>query len=312
MLRCFHRTHQSRSLLSPPLIDQAESASPLQWLPKHLERGVIAVIIAVLGFGVWLGWVLKPEEMLVDTTVVSVATVPTDITASIPQTSKDYCLGPAGLVRTAEHLQTVQAAMVTLLNQWSRLRQLNLEITSNQPETMQLDSFSFELSLLERLDYPGVIIWQASEHAPLTSAVLFALNADTATILDPLHGVVHVKRKSLVERVVGGTKIFWQPLSGLSPSFPGEDKTASLSTLQRYLGQLGFGNTNEDVALEQRVEAGVRALQQFYGFKPTGIFSKEIHLVLGKEIHGQEVPSLMLPASLRPHSSNCGPSAGSE
>jgi hypothetical protein len=292
-----------------PLIDQAKPASPLQWLPKHLERGVIAVIIAVLGFGVWLGWVLKPKEMPLDTTVVSVATVPTDIAPSTPETSKDYWFGPAGLVRTAEQSQTAQAAMVTLFNQWNRLRQPNLEMTSNRPESMQIDSFPFELSLLERLDYPGVMIWRASEHAPLTSAVLFAMNADTATILDPLHGVLHVKRKSLVERVVGGVKIFWKPLSGLSPSFPGEDKTTSLTTLQQHLGQLEFGNTNEDATVEEGVEAGVRALQQFYGFKPTGIFTKEVHLVLGKEIHGQEVPSLMLPL---PYSSNFGPSAGSE
>jgi hypothetical protein len=150
------------------------------------------------------------------------------------------------------------------------------------------------LSLLERLDYPTVITWRAEKHAPLTSAVLFALNADTATILDPLRGVLHVKREALSERVLGDVKILWQPLPGLFPPFQGDNKTNSLETLQQLLGQLGFGNKNEDGAIEQRAEEGIRELQRFYGFEPTGIFTKEVHLVLGKEMHGQQVPSLML------------------
>ena len=255
-----------RARVSQPSVAMPSVAPPVtvtssQWLPKHLQRGVVAVIIGVLGFGVWLGWVMKPEGVAVDTTVASVTTAPTE-------PSRDYRLGPAGLVRAAQESRTAPAAMLTLLNQWSA------------PGTMRIDSFPFELSLLERLDYPAVITWRTEEHAPLTSAVLFALNADTATILDPLSGVLHVKREVLSERVVGEAKIFWQPVPGLFPPFQSEDKMNSLETLQQLLDQLGFG--------------GIKELQQFYGFEPTGIFTKEVHLVLGKEMHGQQVPSLML------------------
>ena len=285
-------------------VDMAELPMPSRWLPKQLERGVIAVIIGVLGFGVWLGWVLKPEEAPVDI-AVPVATASTE-------TSKGYWLGPAGLVRTAQESRTAQAAMLTLLNQWGGLDQRNQEVSSNHAKTMRIDSFPFELALLERLDYPSVITWRGKEQAPLTTAVLFALNADTATILDPLHGVLHVKREQLSGRVVGDVKIVWQPLPGVFPPFQGEDTTNSLETLQQHLGRLGFSNTSEDGAIEQRTEAGIRELQQFYGFEPTGVFTKEVHLVLGKEMHGQQVPSLMLPPSLLPNAANSDPSAGSE
>ncbi|HIC04316.1 MAG TPA: peptidoglycan-binding protein [Nitrospirales bacterium] len=299
-------SHLEPCLLSPHQVNMPEPTPTSQRLPRHLERGVIAVMIGVLGFGVWLGWVMKPEERPVDTSVIPVTTAPTDITVPT-EPSGDYWVGPAGFVQTSQESQTAQAAMVTLLNQWSRLNQFNPEKRSNGPGALQMDSFPFELPLLERLDYPAVITWQAEELAPLTSAVLFALNADTATILDPLSGVLDVKRERLSERVTGDAKIFWRPLPGLFPPFQGKDMTKSLRTLQQLLGQLGFGNKNEEGTLEQRAEEGIRELQQFYGFKPTGVFTKEVHLVLGKEMHGQQVPSLMLSPLLENSDSSAGP-----
>lgn len=233
---------------------------------------------------------MKPQEGPI-TSAVAVTAAPTT-------PSRAYWLEPAGFVRTAQESETTQAATLTLLNQWSHLNSPGQGPPSNEIKTMRIDSFPFEMSLLGRLDYPALFRWRAEEHAPMTSAVLFALNANMATVLDPLNGILQVSRQQLPKHVVGNAMIFWQPLPGIFPPFHGEGTAHSSHILQQLLDQQGFGNKNEEDTIEQRTEKGIRDLQQFYGFESTGIFTKEVHLVLGKEVLGRQVPSLMLPPSL--------------
>ncbi len=273
---------------APPPIDQLGKhplPPALRWTSQHLQQVLLAVAFGALVLGLGLGWALKSEE--------PVGLMPDPVVTELQE--RVFWIDGAGLIRTTQPARTADVAMLTLLNQWSPPNSVSADQLS---DAMRVDIFPLELSVLERLDYPSLITWRSTEGAALTSAVLYSLNAETATILDPLTGVRRVTRDSLPALVGSQAQVLWEPLPGLFPPFDNTAGEQSEIAIRRLLRQAGFSKEDETDESVQNIADGIQSLQQFYGFEPTGVFSKEVHLVLSKEVHGERVPSLMLPLSL--------------
>lgn len=266
----------------------------IEWPPQNTQYVIITILITLVGFGIWLGWTIKPETSSSLTT-----------TNSAQNTQlKPSGLGPVGFIRTTEKSKTAQAARLTLLNQWNFLNQTRTPILLKDFREMTINLSSFNMSLLDRLDYPALITWRAKEKSTITTAVLFSLNVNAAIILDPLYGVQQIPRNQLPKHILGDTTILWRPFLSLPPNQQNDDSAQLHQTILKFLEQARFVDPKDIGQERTRVTHGIQKLQKFYGLEPTGSFTTEVHLILAKELRGEQVPSLLLPATLLSSSRN--------